>query len=65
MTNEEIDIRMKALGEATWRREKILSDQGIQKRDIELELLNMSMVGIYVMLAEIAKRLPDRGDKKS
>ncbi len=70
MTNAEIDIRNKSLADAIADRahemyasvNKInmtaLEGCAIGTR-IELELLNMSLIGITSMLGEIAKRLPE------
>lgn len=58
MTNKEIDIRLKALADCLpFHYEKIKDKHS--KIECELELLNMSMIAIFAMLGEIAKRLPE------
>lgn len=69
MTNEEIDTRLKllsltALPEQADKRYTNLRRNGLGSIGesgiaIELELLNMSMMAVYAMLGEIAKRLPE------
>lgn len=68
MNNKEIDIRLRKLSEAIVKRSaktmpKNKTDLGIIA--YELELLNMSAMGIMAMLGEIAKRLPEgnKGDQ--
>lgn len=56
MTNEEIDIRLSGVAEAMPDLVNDL-DNGVAK---ELELLNMSMMAVFTMLGEIAKRLPEQ-----
>lgn len=64
MTNEEIDIRLKAVADflpSHAELKKRIGQEGIQT---ELELLNMSAITIFIMLGEIAKRLPESGGLK-
>ncbi len=58
MTNEEIDKRLKTLADYLPKHEAILRGKGYEKVERELELLNMSMMAVFAMLGEIAKRLP-------
>lgn len=60
MKNKEIDIRLNAISNSIEGHEKVIrSNTEMGKIGVELELLNMSMMTIYVMLGEIAKRLPE------
>lgn len=63
MTNEEIDMRLRVLALAIpKRKENLLRRDKENSVDLvrdELELANMSLVGIWTMLGEIAKRLPE------
>lgn len=70
MTNDEIDIRLRMLADAIPKRAEMLYERAHQARfqideslldgiRTELELLNMSMIGVFTMLGEIAKRLPE------
>lgn len=58
MTNKEIDIRLKALADYLPIHYKKIKDEH-PKIECELELLNMSMMAVFAMLGEIAKRLPE------
>lgn len=62
MTNEEIDIRLKDMARALPHHAKKMIDRSnmmtTTPRD-EMELMNMSLMTIWVMLGEIAKRLPE------
>lgn len=58
MTNAEIDTRLRALADAIPRRAKELGAY-TPAIDRELELMNMSLMAIWTMLGEIAKRLPE------
>lgn len=60
MTNEEIDTRLKLLSQAIPLHAKKLLEMNEGKRTVvgELELMNMSLMAIWAMLGEIAKRLP-------
>jgi hypothetical protein len=68
MTNEEIDIRLKALSkylpEHFERQKDSITATSRTRVDVELELLNMTMTAVFTMLGEIAKRLPIPPDKK-
>lgn len=59
MTNEEIDIRLKAMASAMTDHAKELMRIKTPEVARELELLNMSGMMIWTMLGEIAKRLPE------
>lgn len=61
MLNEEIDIRLEKLaGYIPVHEKKIRSTTELGKIGVELELLNMSMMAVFTMLGEIAKRLPEK-----
>jgi len=59
VTNEEIDLRLRALADAIPRHAYKLMADGAQPVARELELLNMSVMAVFAMLGEIAKRLPE------
>lgn len=59
MTNEEIDFRLKAMSIAIPDHAKRLMSIETPEIARELELLNMSVMTIWVMLGEIAKRMPE------
>jgi hypothetical protein len=60
MTNDEIDVRLKFLAQAIPQHAQKLTDKKRDHLARELELLNMGVTAIYVMLGEIAKRLPEK-----
>lgn len=64
MTNQEIDARLGALADAIPNHADrlIRGNDGQRSVQIELELLNMSMMAVFAMLGEIAKRLPEPKD---
>jgi hypothetical protein len=70
MTNKGIDERLKDLADAIpvlaeQRYEAICQEPGGDSPiSIELELLNMSVMAIFTMLGEIAKRLPEVEETK-
>ncbi len=59
MTNKEIDIRLKALADQipAWVNER--KRQGQDQIVTELEGISMSLMAVWAMLGEIAKRLPE------
>lgn len=59
MTNDEIDIRLKALALVIPKKAAMLTVDGVPGFERELELLNMNAMAIWSMLGEIAKRLPE------
>lgn len=67
MTNDEIDLRLKKLADCLPQHAKRLygcidgdrNDAPLKEIRAELELHNASMIGIFAMLGEIAKRLPE------
>lgn len=59
MTNEEIDLRLRALAQGIPLHAKELMRRGRDPVARELELLNMSAMAVWAMLGEIAKRLPE------
>ena len=65
MNNNEIDNRLKSLAEYLPKHfEARNPKEPMGKIAVELELLNMSMVAVFSMLGEIAKRLPEVNGKK-
>lgn len=60
MTNKEIDARLKGLAKQIpdWE-EHLRNVMGSPKVERELEIMNMSLMAIWTMLGEIAKRLPE------
>ena len=61
MDNKEIDTRLKLLADYISQHAQVVAvgETGIDKAAAELELMNMSLMGITAMLGEIAKRLPE------
>lgn len=59
MTNKEIDSRLINMANAIPLHEKRLRNEEIPKLERELELMNMSLMVVWAMLGEIAKRLPE------
>ena len=66
MDNKEIDTRLVALADCISQNAQQIAvgKTGVEKIAGELELMNMSLMGITAMLGEIAKRLPESKEKE-
>ena len=61
MNNSELNDKTRAIIKAIADRSKLISAPGeddIKKISMELELINMSLMGVVMCLTEIAMRLP-------
>lgn len=59
MTNKELEIRLRYLADEMPKYVEKLTKLKVPKIEMELEVMNMSLMACWVMLGEIAKRLPE------